>query len=113
MSKTYVDWATGTIKPWTGEEPIARRSDPGTSYAAAHDARALSGPHRIRALALLREAGEHGLTDFELAEKSGIAQTSIGVRRKELVRAGYVEGTDKRRPAPSGSLATVWRAIPL
>jgi len=93
-------------------EPVARLTDPETSRQAAQDAKALSGQHRLLAFAALRAAGEHGLTDFELADLTGVAQTSIGVRRKELVRAGYVEPTPMRRPAPSGSAAIVWRAIP-
>jgi len=98
-------------KPLTlWEEPTARNTDPATSHLAAEDARALSGRHRRLAYETLRAAGDRGLTDFELAARTGIAQTSIGVRRKELVRAGYAEPTGERRPAPSGSLAMVWRA---
>ena len=62
------------------------------------------------ALACLVHAGPDGLTDFELAAMSGKAQTSIGVRRKELCRMGLVEGTTRTRPAPSGSPAAVWVA---
>lgn len=65
--------------------------------------------HRLLALAVLTAAGSSGLTDFELAERTGIAQTSIGVRRGELVKAKLVEKTAMRRPSPSGSAAIVWR----
>ena len=92
-----------------GLNTVARTTDPDTSHAAARDARALSSPHRRLALQVLREAGDHGLTDFELAARTGVPQTSIGVRRKELVRAGLVEPTDERRLSPSGSKAIVWR----
>lgn len=90
--------------------PLARKSDPETSHQAAKDATPRAGTHRARALQALREAGPNGLTDFELAERTGIAQTSIGVRRKELADAGYVKPTGQTRPAPSGSAAMVWRA---
>lgn len=90
--------------------PLARKSDPETSHQAAKDATPRAGTHRARALAELRSAGEHGLTDFELAARTGIAQTSIGVRRKELVDAGFVRDSGRVRPAPSGSAAIVWRA---
>lgn len=90
--------------------PLARNSDPDTSHQAARDATPRAGTHRARALAALREAGEDGLTDFQLAEITGIAQTSIGVRRNELVQAGLVVATEKRRAAPSGSAAIVWAA---
>ena len=90
--------------------PLARNSDPETSHRAAKDATPRANTHRAKALAALREAGPNGLTDFELAERTGIAQTSIGVRRKELVDAGYVKDSGRTRPAPSGSSAIVWRA---
>jgi len=93
------------------EEPTARNTDPSTSHEAAEDARAHSGRHRAMALEALRKAGPSGLTDFELADATGVAQTSIGVRRKELVNAGLVEATAERRPAPSGSAAIVWRVV--
>ena len=89
--------------------PKARHTDPTTSHEAASKATPLSSRHRRIALAALRDAGVWGLTDFELAAATGIQQTSIGVRRKELVRAGYVEATSMRRLSPSGSSAIVWR----
>lgn len=106
-----VDCRTDRHFSAVGEEPTARTSDPDTSHAAARDARVRAGTHRAKALEALRAAGARGLTDFELAALTGIAQTSIGVRRKELLRAGYVEATELRRPAPSGSAAIVWRAL--
>lgn len=92
--------------------PLARKSDPDTSHQAARDATPRAGTHRARALVELRAAGENGLTDFELSARTGIAQTSIGVRRKELVDAGLVKDSGKRRSAPSGSAAIVWLAAP-
>lgn len=66
-----------------------------------------------RLLALTAHA-EHvsGLTDFELAEHTGKAQTSIGKRRKDLEVDGYVVATTERRPSPSGAMATVYRITP-
>lgn len=90
-------------------QPVARRTDPETSHLAAKDAQPKAGTHRALALRTLTEHPE-GLTDFDLARLTGVPQTSIGVRRKELVRAGLVVATDERRKAPSGSLAIVWRA---
>lgn len=110
VQTSFLDEGTGQWRI-TGPEPTARTTDPDTSHEAAEDARLRSGKHRALALAALREAGSRGLTDFELADRTGVAQTSIGVRRKELQRAGYVEATDMRRPAPSGSAAIVWRAV--
>jgi len=90
--------------------PIASRvrsTDPETSFLAA------LGVHqptdRVRALTALRRAGMDGLTDFELAAEIGRQQTSAGKRRGELCTLGLVRDSGRRRPAPSGSLAIVWR----
>ena len=87
----------------------ARITDPDTSHEAAQlprrngqEVALLAHYHRIR----------RGLTDFELAEFTDTIQTSIGKRRHELMLAGYIEGTDLRRPSPSGSPAKVWRITP-
>ena len=102
---TLFDLTDSALRPLF-EEPCARRTDPVT----AHDAAARVSPNGTRARALLAlNACAHGLTDFELAERTGVGQTSIGKRRLELLRAGLVEGTDERRPSPSGTPALVWR----
>ena len=94
----------------TFPEPTARATDPGTSWAAARDAKPTASAGRALALQLLREH-PGGLTDFELAALSGMQQTSIGKRRGELRDAGLVRATDRRRPSPSGSAAIVWEAV--
>ncbi len=98
-----------------------RATDPETSRLAA----IYSLPNRThgRAVALeaLTAAGEQGLTDFELEAVTGIKQTSIGKRRKDLCDAGLVVGRmvidpatlqlrQDRRPAPSGAKSLVWVA---
>ena len=103
-----------TLNPEPDPEPLwvptARQTDPATSHVAAEYAAVNAGTCRARALEALRAAGERGLTDFELAAKTHLQQTSVGVRRKELVRAGLVEHSGVTRPAPSGAAAIVWRA---
>lgn len=87
--------------------PAARNSDPHTS----HDAARFTAPraNTNRALALRALAAEpHGLTDFELAEVTGLQQTSIGKRRGELRDGGFVQDSGERRRAPSGTPAIVW-----
>jgi hypothetical protein len=64
------------------------------------------------ALNALVEAGANGMTDFELAERTGVQQTSIGKRRLDLVELGFVEATDRYRPSPSNAPAIVWRSTP-
>lgn len=90
--------------------PTARATDPTTSHQAALFATDKAETNRVIALRVLK-AHPEGLTDFELADLTGIAQTSIGVRRGQLVKMGLVVQTDKRRPTPSGATAIVWRAL--
>jgi hypothetical protein len=89
--------------------PVARATDPDTSHAAARDATPTADTNRALALKTLQRYPYWGLTDFELADLTGVAQTSIGKRRGELRDAGLVEDSGLRRPAPSGSKAIVWR----
>lgn len=90
-------------------QPVARRTDPETSHAAGARAGTNASTHRARALELLRVAPT-GLTDFELADLTGLQQTSIGKRRGELRDAGLVRDSGRRRASPSGSPAIVWEA---
>lgn len=93
-------------------KPTARASDPETSHEAAEDASFHASYGRRLVLQAL---SVRPMTDFELAELTGWQQTSIGKRRHECMEAGLVcvlkEGEDKvaKRPAPSGSMARVWR----
>lgn len=89
--------------------PVARRTDPITSHQAARLADTTADTNRALALRTLR-AHPDGLTDFELAELTGLQQNSVGKRRGELRDAGLVEDTGKRRPSTTGSPAIVWRA---
>jgi DNA-binding MarR family transcriptional regulator len=75
-------------------------------------ARFKASNHRRTALLALLEHGN--LTDYELADKTGLQQNSIGKRRKDCQDAGLVthyrddDGNKVKRPAPSGSKAYVW-----
>jgi hypothetical protein len=79
-----------TVDDYDYPTPTARRTDPSTSWMAAAKATRRMATHREKALAALLEAGPDGLNDFQLAEKTGVAQTSIGVRRHDLVIVGLV-----------------------
>lgn len=106
---TLFDIVDGHLRPlFDFETPTARATDPQTSHEAAASVRPRAGSSRALALVALAAAGSHGLSDFELAARTGVPQTSIGVRRKELQRVGLVETTDRRRPSPSGTPAIVW-----
>jgi hypothetical protein len=88
--------------------PLARRTDPETSHGAADRMAPLARADRVKVL-LAHYGRPCGLTDFELAASLERQQTSVGKRRGELRDAGYIEATEIRRPAPSGSAAIVWR----
>ena len=93
------------------QEPVARITDPETSHEAADDTRFKASKHRKMALIALYDFGS--MTDYELADRTGLQQNSIGKRRLDCARAGLVEvlmdGENKvKRPAPSGSMSLVW-----
>ena len=91
-------------------QPTARKYVLATALAAAKDAEARCSENQLKALRLI---SQRPMTDFELADATGIQQTSIGKRRGELYKAGYVTPSivgiiTTTRPSPSGSAATVW-----
>lgn len=105
-------------RPEQAQAPLramARATDPATSHMAAADATAaIKGRHK----AVLRALTFGAKTDFELAAATNVQQTSIGKRRGECRDKGWVEpdhvnGVPVRRPAPSGSMAQVWRITKL
>jgi hypothetical protein len=87
--------------------PVARITDAETAHMAAasiteraqHDAHA-------KVLALLAEHGP--LSDFDLARLTGRKQTSVGVRRGELVTIGLVVAHDRAGVSDTGSPCTRW-----
>lgn len=97
-----VDWA----------QKSSRATDPETSRLAAEKA----GKFRRHGwLLVLEHLAAGAKTDFELADVTGIAQTSIGKRRGECRDEGWVEvatdddGKRMTRPSPNNSPALVWR----
>jgi len=96
----------------TRDPPGTRATDPVTSHEAEAKVRPHASTGRRAVLSALALYGP--LTDFELAERTGWQQTSIGKRRGECVALGWVEaftapsGTKCKRPSPSGSPAIVW-----
>lgn len=88
----------------------ARATDPDTSHLAAARARHTAEDDRQLVLHILADHGP--CTDHEIAAHAGRLQTSLGVRRGELVKAGRVEWAGYTRLSPSGSPARVWRLVP-
>jgi len=95
--------AQQALTPWA---PTARHTDPATSHGAAERATGHAQADRQRVLALLAERGP--LTDFQLADLTGRKQTSIGVRRGELVKAGLVREHDRGGISDTGTPCIRW-----
>ena len=100
-------------------DTMVRAGGRNTSQDAAVLAINMLSRNKELALDALVAAGPTGLTDFELAAATGVAQTSIGKRRLDLVRAGLVidvldpdTGRPVTRPSPSGAASMVWCATP-
>lgn len=100
----------------TNTKTMVRSTDPLTSYQAAIDTSQKAPNHRLLALHALLQYGP--MTDFELADRTGLQQTSIGKRRKDCQELGLVDfympmGEKERRKTPSGSSAYVWQITEL
>lgn len=92
-------------------EPNARHTDPPTSHQAAADAAVNVNTNRFAVLSC-HYRHPRGLTDYELAAITGLQQNSAGKRRGELMQKGFIEDSLTVRPAPSGSMCSVWRITP-
>lgn len=99
------------LRPFT---TIARTSDPDTSHAAGQS---ISSERRRQVHQhILDVLAAHGpCTDFDLARLVAplvgypIKQTSVGVRRKELVRLGLVADSGQRGSSDTGATAIRWQ----
>lgn len=83
-----------------------------TERAAAESVRETTGKLRRWALDLLRLAGDSGLTDDEGGALMQGDRLKFGRRRNELVEAGLVVDSGRRRSTPGGRSAAVWTATP-
>lgn len=83
---------------------LARRSDPGTSHAAAAsvDVRGQHGAC-LRAIAYLVEA-----TSSEIAAASGLTEHQTSRRLSELAQDRRIVWTGRTRPGVSGRAQRVW-----
>lgn len=78
-----------------------------TERAAALAAMPKTGTQRRRVLEAFVFAPS-GLTDHELAGRTGLYLYSAAPRRTELVHGGWLRDSGRRRPTPSGTPAVVW-----
>jgi predicted transcriptional regulator len=91
----------------------ARRSDPATSHASAARVSRKIAKLNAHVLRCLCDAGERGLTSYELATVSGRERVSVSPTLRPLADRGFVLETDARRPGPSGHPGIVWKIAPL
>lgn len=82
-----------------------------TSVAAADGIRPTAARLREVVYAAIRDAGEHGLTDEEMLQATGLQPSTGRPRRVELVQAGRVRDSGKTRRTASNRSAVVWVAV--
>ncbi len=88
--------------------PPVRRDAPDTSRKAAHKIAGHAATLRIKVYNVLRERGDHGATDQEIQIALDLPSNTQIPRRWELVKAGLVVASGKKRKTASNCLATVW-----
>jgi hypothetical protein len=82
----------------------ARATDPETSRLAAEQIAPHVTEGQMLTLKAFYFAPDAPLDDFQLSDLTGLRQTSVGKRRCELERAGYVEKAGRRvSPSPQTS----------
>ncbi len=81
-----------------------------TSRAPAAAARPGAGTGRGAVLKYLVRCGEDGATDEQIQQSLGMRVQTETPRRRELVQAGLVTDSGRRRPTSSGRTAAVWIA---
>lgn len=89
--------------------PGARNSDPATSHSAAATAYPKSGQNRWKVLMEVALAGERGLTQDEVLERSGVA--GAWKRISELLQGGWI-GVHGTRKGHSGTDQRVYVLTP-
>lgn len=76
------------------------------------EARRAIGRHlvglRATVLAFIRDRGQAGATDPEIAAGLGMQSDTARARRCELRDLGMIRDSGLRRPTPSGRPSTVW-----
>lgn len=78
-----------------------------TSQEAAESMRASANTLRLTVLREI-QASPNGLTDEEIQQRLKMNPNTERPRRIELVIAGAVRPSTRKRPTASGRLATVW-----
>ena len=88
--------------------PPVRRDAPDTSRKAANKIAGHAATLRIKVQHFLRDRGDYGATDQEIQIALDLPSNTQIPRRWELVKAGIVVASGKKRKTTSNCLATVW-----
>jgi hypothetical protein len=88
--------------------PPVRNDAPEPSRIAAGRIAGHARTLRVAVLELLRERGEHGATDQEIQDALQLPSNTQIPRRWELVNAGAVVASGRKRQTRSECPATVW-----
>lgn len=79
-----------------------------TSRAAAHAIKPSAKALREQVFDFVKGRGERGATDEEIASCLKMSGNTERPRRRELVLAGRVIDSGKKRETESGLMATIW-----
>jgi predicted ArsR family transcriptional regulator len=101
--------------------PLARRTDPQTSHAAAARAALFTGDHETRILAAIDRAGDQGATAKEIATATGLTDVQVNRRLCRMGERRLIERRftpESERPSPMefdyqkrGRHAIWWRKV--
>lgn len=89
--------------------PVARRSDPATSHAAAAQAVDLSRRHRAVIVECLKRHGALGKDG--IAARTRIDAVAVCRRLSELQREGLIRPTGRTVPSTAGRAEREWEAV--
>ena len=87
---------------------LVRHDHPPTARRAAASAPVKTGRERV--MLAIRDAGDDGMTDDEIADHTGMSPSTARPRRVELVAAGWVVNSGRERPSHTGRAMVVWVA---
>ena len=86
--------------------PLARRTDPDTSHAAAAQAHELQARHHRMILAALEQYGARGKDG--IAALTSLTGHAVGKRLAELERAGKIRTTGRKVQSTAGRMEREW-----
>jgi hypothetical protein len=89
--------------------PLARRSDPATSHAAASSARELQADHYLKIIATLQRYGALGKDG--ISARCGLTSYQVSKRLTELARLGAIRATGQTVRSTAGRAEREWEAV--